>query len=162
MKFQLNSHRVFFIGMGIIFLFLLLNRLQFYFGSKTAIGTVVTYTKRTKYNTLSYPVIRFEANGIQYRVKGLKDLNVYVNDNVEMIYQPSNPEGAIVNSFYGFWSYPILFCLIPFMLWVSFVYAYIMPRDKLFITLGKSEEKDENESKFRFVSLSKRISSKEK
>ncbi len=148
--------------MGIIFLFLLLNRFQFYFGSKTAVGKVVAYSKSTELSRVSYPVIRFEANGIQYRVKGLKDLNVYINDYVEMIYQPSDPSGAVVNSFYGFWSYPILFCLIPFMLWVSFVYAYIMPRDKLFITVGKSEDEDGHESKFKFVSLSKRIETKGK
>ena len=159
MKLQLNSHKVFFIGVSIIIFFLFLNRLNFYYGSKTAVGTVVGLTKYTGSYPKFYPIISFEENGFEFRVEGIKDLDVTYNDKVEMIYQPSDPSGAVVNSFYGFWFYPILFCIIPFMVWVSFVYSYITPKEFLYIKVGKQEE-EEDSGKFKYVRFSKEIDMK--
>ena len=99
MKLKFNNHKVFLIGIAVIVFYLFLNRFLFYSGSETATGTVVGFTKNTGRNLKIYPLIKFEANGIEYKVDGLKDLNVTYNDTVEMIYQPSDPEGAVVNSF---------------------------------------------------------------
>ena len=157
MKVKLNNHKVFLIGIAVIVFYLFLNRFLFYSGSETATGTVVGFTKNTGRNLKIYPLIKFEANGIEYKVDGLKDLNVTYNDTVEMIYQPSDPEGAVVNSFYGFWFYPILFCLIPFIFWVSFVYAYITPKESLFIRVGKPDDEEESPGKFKYVRFNKGI-----
>ena len=158
MNLKLNNHKVFLIGVGLIILFMLLNRLQFYVGSETAKGTIVGFTKYSGRYPKYYPLISFEVSGIEYRVKGLKDLDVNTGDSVEVIYQPSDPAGAVVNNFQGFWIYPILFCFIPLIFWVSFVYAYITPKESLFISVGK---KDEDETgNFKYVKFNKRIDSK--
>lgn len=161
MNLKLNSHRVFLIGVIVIVLFMLLNRFQFYYGSQTAKGTVVGFTKYTGRYKKIYPLISFEANGVEYQVDGLKDLDVTYNDTLEMIYQPSDPSGAVVNTFYGFWLYPIMFCLIPFIFWISFVYSYITPKESLFIEIGKPENKDDLASTFKYIRFSKGIGPKE-
>lgn len=159
---KLNNHKVFWIGVVVILLFMLLNRFQFYYGSQTAKGTVVGFTKYTGRYHKIYPLISFNADGREYQVDGLKDLDVTYNDTLEMIYQPSDPAGAVINTFYGFWLYPIMFCLIPFMFWVSFVYAYITPKESLFIEIGKPENKDDLVSNFKFIRFSKEIEPNEK
>lgn len=162
MNLKLNSHKVFFIGLAIILFFMLLNRFQFYSGSQTAKGTVVGFTKYAGRFKKFCPLISFEADGITYQVEGGKDLNVTYNDTLEMIYQPSDPSGAVVNTFYGFWLYPIMFCLIPFMFWVSFVYSYITPKESLYIEIGKNGNKDDLVSNFKFIRFSKEIEPNEK
>ncbi|MFZ7116069.1 MAG: DUF3592 domain-containing protein [Bacteroidota bacterium] len=160
MKLKLNNHKVFFIGMAVIIFYMLLNRLQFYIGSETTKGTVEGFTKYKGRYPKYYPNIRFEADGVEYVVEGLKDMNVTYHDTVEMIYKPDDPTGAVVNTFYGFWFYPILFCLIPFMFWVSFVYAYITPKESLFIRVGKPDDEEESPGKFKYVRFNKGIEAK--
>ena len=158
MQFKLNNDKVFFIGVGIIFSFMLLNRLQFYIGSKTAIGTVVGYERSSGKNGFVYtPMIQFKADSIQYQVRGIKDMEVSLNDTLELIYRTSDPNGAVINSFPGFWLYPILFCLIPLIFWISFVYSYITAKEFLLIKIGKKDHNDFTGSNSGFVRFRKEI-----
>jgi hypothetical protein len=139
---RLNRDRVFLISMGIVLFFLLLNRAEFYFGSKTAQGEVTGFHRNySNKGYVSYtPIVRFAAGKEFYEVETIKNMEAYVGDKYEMRYRPESPDRAVINNFYGFWFYPILFCLIPFMLLSAGVYSFIERYEVFCIRLRKQVE----------------------
>ena len=155
MHIKLTRDKVFVIGLVIIMTFLFLNRSRFLIGSKTVVGQVVSYHGKgfLKYNT----VVEFKVDTSFYQVTILKDLQVLIGDSVEMIYNPSDPDGAVVNSFTGIWTYPILFCLIPFMFWVSAAYSFITKKEILEIDLAKKQMDSFGKESFKIIELRKTL-----
>ncbi len=99
---------------------------------ETTTGVVVRLTEQSDANggCCTYvPVVEFEAGGTTYSFDGdtASDPPEYeVNENVPVLYDPSDPNTAQINKFSERWLMPII--LIPAMIFASIILTFFMVR----------------------------------
>ncbi len=87
------------------------------FNGDTVTGTVVGYVEEDKSASFTdiYPVVEFEVNGEKYSVRSENNYrwwNQYtrfsIGKQVEMRYDPADPENAEINSWLDLWGEPLM------------------------------------------------------
>jgi hypothetical protein len=135
MIIELNRNKVFYIGLSVIALFLLLNRLEYYFKSDITSGQVIKINN--PYGRYSAPVIRFSTEKYVVTFEGVKNMDLKRGEQVKVIYNIKNPEEAEVYSFVGFVLTPLLYCIVPVILLFSAVFSFFSPTQMIAINSNK-------------------------
>lgn len=140
---KLNRIHILFIGLGIIVLYLFLNRFDFIWGSSTTTGKVIGFEKwvaRTGRISFRAPIIQFSTDNEQLTFQGETDMDIKLGETVEVIYKPSNPTNAEVYTFAGFWLSPIIYCLIPLIILIAAAFSFLKPSDTITINFSKGKK----------------------
>lgn len=134
MTFKLNRKNIFFIGLALTFVYLILNRLDYIFASQTTIGQVVEIQYEGGF---SVPIINFSPSDTSVSFKGVANMNLGLGDIVSVVYKTNDPSNAEIYTFTGFWLTPLLYCLIPLMLLMAIVFSFLSKKQTFTIHIGK-------------------------
>ena len=134
MTIKLNRKKILFIGIGIIALYLFINRVEFIMGSEFTTGKVVSFYGN---RSVSYPVVEFEIVDYIIRFTSEGNMDYYLGDEVPVIYKVNDPVNAEIYSFVGFWLTPIIFMFLPFILLISAVFSFLTKRQYFTVRFGK-------------------------
>jgi len=135
---KLNRNHVFIIGVGIIILYIFINRYYFIFRSNFVKGEVVSidnWSPQEKYaGPNSVPVVQFLVNNHKVIFKGEAGLGYKTGDTLDVIYLKSRITNAYIYSLKGFWIPGALWVgLFPLMLLIAAVYSFIESTDTVFV-----------------------------
>lgn len=138
MAIKLNRNKLFLIGLGIIFVFLLLNRIDYIFGSATTVGKVI-YVKNWTYRSSRFtaPMVQFQTETQEITFQGETNMNLKNGETVDVIYKTNNPTNAEVYSFVGFWLSPLLYCILPLIFLVAIIFSFLTDSDVFVVNIGK-------------------------
>jgi hypothetical protein len=138
MTITLNRNKVFFIGLGIIFIFLLLNRIDYIIGSTTTTGKV-QYVRHWTSRSSRYtaPVIEFQTEDYEIKFQGETNMPLHAGETVNVIYKIKDPTNAEVYSFIGFWLSPLLYCILPLIFLVAITFSFLTHSDVFVVNIGK-------------------------
>jgi hypothetical protein len=161
MTITLNRTKIFVIGLVIIGLVLIFNRVDYIFGSDVTTGEVVQtkmyssqkfHANGYSYNTyssndFSAPIIEFLVANKSITFEGTSNMDVETGDKVQVIYKISDPTKAQVYSFVGFWLTPLLYCIVPMMLLIAIVFSFLSPSQTVVLNFDKwGKNKKQNTS----------------
>lgn len=146
MTIKLNRNKVFLIGLCIIFVFLLLNRIDYIFGSSTTVGRVISVkeweTHNYSVNRFSNgqyfaPVVLFSIDSTEITFQATTNMDLKSGETVDVIYKTIDPANAEVYSFVGFWLSPLLYCTIPLILLIATTFSFLTRTDVFVVNIGK-------------------------
>lgn len=130
----MKTKRIYRIGWVVIILVCLFNPLLLIVIGKHTTGKVVDLYDQTIHGRNGsinvYSVIEFQADSFIYQFTSEKNMNYRINDEVQIVYNPFNPEKAKVYSLLGLFksSFPMLaICLI---FWLAFTTSFTSLFDK--------------------------------
>jgi hypothetical protein len=132
MTIKLNRRQVYAIGLSIIALYIGLNRMDYFIGSETTTGVVIGQSLRT-----GAPLVRFVVDSKAVFFETIPNMQVEPYERVSVIYKKENPSHAAVFSFVGFWLYPIIYSLLPFVLLTASVFTFMDSSQRFVVTFGK-------------------------
>jgi hypothetical protein len=136
MIIDLNRSKIFFIGLLIIFIYILLNRVDYIISSNTTEGKVI-YKKNWvagKGGQYYSSTIKFSVDSKEITFMNTTDMSLELGETVSVIYKVNNPENAQVYSFAGFWLMPIPYCLIPLMILTAAVFSFLTSSDIIILS----------------------------
>jgi len=130
----MKTKKIYRIGWVVIILVCLFNPLSYLVIGKHTTGKVVNLYDRTIYGRNSridvYSIIEFKVDSFIYQFSSEENMNYSINDEVQVVYYPFNPEKAKVYSFLGLFKsyFPMLaICLI---FWLAFTTSFTSLFDK--------------------------------
>jgi hypothetical protein len=139
MKVVLNRPQMLVVGLLVLGIFILTNRLLFLEGTGETIGVA---THKMVFGEFDQ-VMEYKVNGQFYYIPWNSDRGVEERDILPIRYKLDDPSDACIFTLWGFWMVPFFYSLGIIIVWVSYVYSYYSPREGLFIHLklkGKAEE----------------------
>lgn len=124
---RLNKIQCFLLGVGIIFLFYFLNRVNLIIGGEKVKGTFVFYVEDndTTEGKLVYPVIEFQYRNSVYKFKGREGSSFMLNQNLPVLLKHKDPDKPLLFTVGAFWLYPLFYLILPVLLWSAFSLSYI-------------------------------------
>ncbi len=138
MTVELNRNKLFLIGVGIVFLYLLLNRVDYIFGSNTTKGEVVRIRSWTgRRSSYTAPIVKFSTETDNITFQGTTNMDATVGEMVDVIYKVDDPTNAEIYSFIGFWLSPLIYCILPLILLTAAAFSFLTASDILIFTIGK-------------------------
>jgi hypothetical protein len=116
-----KRHQLFLTGVGLICFIYVLSKLIFLLGSATTEGICIEYDVIYPEGKLRdpdhfFPLIDYRVDGKNYRINGVENQKLDVNEKVTVIYKKSEPSTAFPFSFFGFWYYGILYSALSVIL----------------------------------------------
>ncbi len=120
-----------------MFIYLVLNRVDYMIGSETTTGNVIRIKKWYSRGSYSAPVINFKTELYNVTFQGETNMDVEVGDKVKVIYKTEYPSDAEVFSFVGFWLAPLLYCLVPLMVLAAAVFTFLEKNTSYNIYVGR-------------------------
>jgi hypothetical protein len=148
---KLSKIQCFLLGIGIIFLFYVLNRCQFVLGAEKAEGTFVFYVAEndTTGEKLVYPVIEYRVKDSVFQFKGREGSSYKLNEKIPLLLRKK--EDPVVYTLESFWLYPLFYVLLPILLWAAFSLSYVNKNETVFINwrypFFRKEKKDPGKQK---------------
>lgn len=145
MTITLTRQKLFFNGVSILLVYLFISRVNFIMGSEVTTGVVTgksssaTVTRGIHTVTIVTPRVTFYAGSEKYVFYGEQDMPVMINQEVPVIYKKSNPAKARVYSLTGFWLPPLIWGIIPLMLFSAAIFSFMDPADNLIFKFGKEK-----------------------
>ncbi|MFZ4398805.1 MAG: hypothetical protein ACOYO1_02130 [Bacteroidales bacterium] len=155
MIIKLNRNQIFLLIVFIIIIYLLIDRIGFFVGSKITNGEIVefeTWQTGGKFRSTNYvPVVECKFDSMLFKFRGATDLErVYkCGDSVKVIYK-SDFSNARIYSLTGFWfpAYQMALLGSLLILIVSAVYSFIEKYEIIVLNFKKiSFKKTKNETK---------------
>lgn len=87
-----------------------------------------------------FPVIEFGYKNQVFSFRGIENLDLDKGEKVSVLFKPDNPQEAKMDSFFGFWFYPLLFWLLGWLVFTAFTFG-MFEKDKIFL-IGKNKKTD--------------------
>lgn len=126
------------IGLGIIILYIFLNRFNFIWGSSITEGRVDAFRIIiSATNSYNEPVIKFFVDSKEITFTDDNNLDLELGQNVTVIYKKDNPGNARVYSFTGFWLNSIIWALIPTIIFLAAIFSFMNKQDYILIDLSR-------------------------
>jgi len=136
MTLKLTRNTIFFIGLCLILVYVAVNRLNFIRLGNFTNGKVYNIVKTSGNHTS--PVIEFSTDSLIVKFHSETDEDLEPGQQVEVIYQRSDPRNAKVYSFIGFWLSPLLYCILPVIVLAAAVYSFLSKRFVIHVGKGKN------------------------
>ncbi len=130
MAIKLNRNNIFLIGLFIIFIYLVLNRVDYIIGSNTTEGEVIKTRNHES-------IIKFQTDSKEITFHGTTIMTLEIGEKVRVIYKVENPKNAKIYRFSGFWFIPILYCLLPLMVLTAAAFSFLAPSNIIIISYEK-------------------------
>jgi hypothetical protein len=138
MTIKLNRNKLFLIGVGIVFIYVLLNRVDYIFGSNITTGEIVRIRSWSG-NRSSYtaPIVKFSTETNEITFQGTTNMDASEGETVDVIYKANDPTNAEIYSFVGFWLSPLIYCILPLILLTAASFSFLTASDMLIFNIGK-------------------------
>jgi hypothetical protein len=134
---KLNRIQCFLTGIGIIFLFYFLNRMQYVFNAGRVEGKFVFYISENDSleGKMVYPIIEYVVKDSVYRFRGNEGSSYKLNEKLPVLLEENDPERPLLFTIGSFWLYPLLYWLLPVLIWSAFSLSYINGNENVLINL---------------------------
>jgi hypothetical protein len=134
---RINKIQCLLLGLGVIFLFYFLNRLNHILSSEKVNGTMVFYVEDNDSleGKLFYPVIEFKYKDSLYRFQGAEGSSYEINESIPVLLKQDDPERPLLFTLQSFWLYPLFYVILPVMLWAAFSLSYVNKNEVVEINL---------------------------
>jgi len=143
MKLKLTRKHLFLISLVVVFLSILMFRIDYLIEGKTTTGEVIKIKtwatgSRRFGGTYSAPVVTFNSDQYTITFQGETNMSATIGEKVNVIYQPNNSEKVLIYSFIGFWLTPILWHIIPYILLIGpAIFSFVKKNDQIIIVLER-------------------------
>jgi len=141
MILRFSRLKIYSFSIGLVFFLILLDRVEYILSSKAANGRVIEIKKwstQGKYGgRYTAPIIKFSTDDYIITFQGVTNMEAYVGEKVNVLYNPSNQVEASVFNFIGFWLTPLIFLLIPIMIITAFVFSFFKKNVIYSLEIGK-------------------------
>jgi hypothetical protein len=127
MKVLLNRPQMLVVGLLVLGVFILINRLFFLIGTGETIGEA---THRNKLGEVEQ-IMEFKVNGKLYYIPWNSDRGVKEGDILPIRYKMDNPSDARIFTLWGFWMVPVFYSLGIIIVLISYIYSYYSPSQGL-------------------------------
>jgi hypothetical protein len=133
MKLRLNRTQIYISGIFVIFFYLILNRTLLILDSNITRGVVVNEIKwgnGTAGETEGFftaPIVQFKAGKTKITFRAETNTDFHPGEVVEVLYKKNNINEATIYSFTAFWLSPLLYCLLPILIFTALIYSFLNP-----------------------------------
>ncbi len=118
---KLNKVNCFLFGLGIIFLFYFINRLDYIIGSEKASGRLIGYLLDDEGEQHRYfPIVEYTWKEQVYRCRGRENASVEPKKDIPVLLEHGDPYQPVIYTLGSFWLYPLFYALLPVVLWPHF------------------------------------------
>lgn len=141
---KLNRNKIYLIGVTTIFVFVIINRINFIVGSKFTTGQVIktkswsTRTVRDGGTSYTAPIVKFVDQNYEITFQGKTNDYLKPGEFVKVIYKADDQSNAVIFSFIDFLLPSLLYSLIPLLLLSAATFSFIESTDIVEINLKKS------------------------
>lgn len=119
---ELNRKKIYLLGVAAIVALLFASRLDFIIGSSFTQGEVLDFESG---RSVKWPIVEFQHNNYIYTFEGVSNDDLEMNEKVKVIFKQDDPSDARVFSFVGFLLPPLLWSILPLVLWTAAVYSFL-------------------------------------
>ncbi|MFQ3579862.1 MAG: DUF3592 domain-containing protein [Bacteroidales bacterium] len=141
MKIRIRRGNLLLLSLLLIITFYFINRFEKIRKSKFTTGKIIELEiisdKETKEVLQIIPLIKYEVDGKEYKIKGYSNLDAEKYSYVKIIYNPKNPEDGIVYNFAEFWLPALIYCIVPLMILFAVILGMIDSKGCLVIKINK-------------------------
>jgi hypothetical protein len=139
---KLNRNHLYFIGIGMIVLYMVVNKLYFLARGSFADGEVIsvkTISSSGRYGSgySKYPVVKFQTDDYEVTFTGEENLDYVIGDKVSVVYLSSDIEKAKVYSWGGFWMPGLFMGFFPFLILSAAMYSFFGKNDVIVVHFGR-------------------------
>ena len=155
MKVLLNRPQMLVVGLLVLGVFILINRLLFLERTGETMGVA---THRNKLGEVEQ-IMEYKVNEKLYYILWNSDRGVKEGHVLPIRYKLDNPSDARIFTLWGFWMVPVFYSLGIIIVWVSYIYSYYSPSEGLLFHMnlkGKSEEEIQEDQQNEEGELEKR------
>ncbi len=142
MKIRISRGNLLLLSILLIITFYLINRFEKIRKSNFTTGKIIELEiisdKETKEVLQTIPLIKYEIDGKEYKIKGNSTLDAEKDSYIKIIYNPKHPEDGIVYNFAEFWLPALIYCIVPLMILFAVILGMIDPKGCLVIKTNKS------------------------
>lgn len=142
MHFQLNRIQLVICAMAIIILGAYANRLLLVLNGNRTKGEVISFivVKESGYrrNSSSYlaPLVLFYKGKQEIVFESVSNLDLERGEIVPVIYSENDPNNAFVFTFFGFWFMPLIYALVPLMVFVAIPLSFLKYKEGIAISIS--------------------------
>lgn len=148
MKVVLNRPQILMVGLFLLGLFILANRLLFLVGTGETLGVA---THKFIVGEVEQ-VMEYKVQGKFYYIPWNSDRGVEERDVLPIRYKLKDPSDARIFTLWGFWMVPVFYSLGIIIVLISYVYSYYSPNQGLLFNLklkGKSAKEIQKDQHFK-------------
>ena len=127
MKVLLNRPQMLVVGLFVLGVFILINRLLFLVGTGETLGEA---THRFRKGEVEQ-VMEYKVKGQFYYIPWNSDRGVEERDVLPIRYKLDNPSDARIYTLWGFWMVPVFYSLGIIIVLISYIYSYYSPSQGL-------------------------------
>ncbi len=114
------------LGVGLIVLIYSAERSSHIIGADIVHGEFVFYIDEVvDAEQVSFPIIEYAVRDSIYQFRAKRDTHYKVGQTVPVLLENRNPDTPLLFTLGSFWLYPILFYILPLLIWISFITSYI-------------------------------------
>jgi hypothetical protein len=133
MKVSRNKLLIF--GLAVIALVYFCGRARYLVGSKKVDAVFAFYITEPKGNeTVVYPILEYTSHDSICQFRGREGTSYSEKQQVPVLLINKDSENPMLYTFTDFWLYPIVYSLLPVMLWSAFCLSFLAKNEYLFIS----------------------------
>ena len=123
---KLSKIQALLLGLGLILLIYFGERASHIIGADIIRGEFVFYIDEVvDAEKVSFPIIEYAAKDSVYQFRAKRDTHYEVGQTVSVLLENKNPDTPLLFTAGSFWLYPLLFYVLPLLIWISFITSYI-------------------------------------
>lgn len=123
---KLSKIQAILIGLGVILLIYSIDRVRHIIGSETLTGKFVFDIDETVNGELvSFPIIEYHVKDSIYQFRAKRDTHYKPGQPVPVLLENKDPDTPLLFTIGSYWMYPLLYYILPVLLWVSFITSYV-------------------------------------
>ncbi|MDQ3048227.1 MAG: hypothetical protein M3R27_11820 [Bacteroidota bacterium] len=131
---KLNKINCFLLGLGFIFIFYFINRLDYIIGSEKASGKLIGYLLDDEGEQHRYfPIVEYTWKDKVYRCRGRENAAIAEKKEIPVLLENGDPYQPVIFTLGSFWLYPLFYALLPIVLWAAFSLSYVGKGEHLMI-----------------------------
>lgn len=125
------------LGLGVIFLVYSIDRFRHIFGSEKVKGEFVFYVdEMVNGEKLSFPIIQYVVRDSAYQFKAKENTFYEPGQEVPVLLAKGDPDQPLLYTPGSFWFFPLLYFILPVLLWSSFSLSYIGSNEVVIISFS--------------------------
>lgn len=123
---KLSKIQCLFFGLALILLGYSINRLRHIIGSEKVTGKFVFYIDETvNQENMSFPIIEYVMPDSVYQFRAKENTHYEPGETVSVLLENKDPDHPLLYTVGSFWLFPLVYLILPVLLWVSFILSYI-------------------------------------
>ena len=81
------------------------------------------------------PIIEYSVKDSVYQFRAKRDTHYEPGQNVPVLLENKDPDSPLLFTVGSFWLYPLLYYILPILIWASFITSYVAKNERVEITI---------------------------